>query len=51
MTRTGDELSRIDRAARGPAVLAIILAGYLLILLDVSILMAALPRIHHDPAA
>jgi hypothetical protein len=29
-------------------VLAIILAGYLLILLDVSILMAALPRIHHD---
>jgi EmrB/QacA subfamily drug resistance transporter len=29
-------------------VLAIILAGYLLILIDVSILMAALPRIHHD---
>jgi len=29
-------------------VLAIILAGYLLILIDVSILMAALPRIHAD---
>jgi MFS family permease len=29
-------------------VLAIILVGYLLILLDVSILMAALPRIHRD---
>src|SRR3954462_2075202 len=35
------------RAPRG-AVLAIILTGYLLILLDVSILMAALPRIHAD---
>ena len=29
-------------------VLAIILTGYLLILIDVSILMAALPRIHAD---
>src|SRR5690349_17190549 len=35
------------RERRG-AVLAIILAGYLLILIDVSILMAALPRIHAD---
>ena len=35
------------REHRG-VVLAIILAGYLLILIDVSILMAALPRIHHD---
>ena len=32
---------------RGVA-LAIILAGYLLVLIDVSILMVALPRIHHD---
>jgi EmrB/QacA subfamily drug resistance transporter len=30
------------------AVLAIILAGYLLILIDVSILMAALPSVHRD---
>src|ERR671923_268596 len=29
-------------------VLAVILVGYLLILIDVSILMAALPRIHAD---
>jgi MFS family permease len=29
-------------------VLAVILIGYLLILIDVSILMAALPTIHHD---
>ncbi len=29
-------------------VLAVILAGYLLVLIDVSILMVALPRIHHD---
>jgi len=29
-------------------VLAIILTGYLLVLIDVSILMVALPRIHHD---
>jgi EmrB/QacA subfamily drug resistance transporter len=35
------------RANRGP-VLSIILVGYLLVLLDVSILMAALPRIHQD---
>jgi EmrB/QacA subfamily drug resistance transporter len=35
------------REPRG-VVLAIILAGYLLILIDVSILMAALPRIHAD---
>jgi MFS family permease len=35
------------RGQRG-IVLAIILAGYLLILIDVSILMAALPRIHDD---
>jgi MFS family permease len=28
--------------------LAVILAGYLLVLIDVSILMVALPRIHHD---
>lgn len=28
--------------------LAIILTGYLLVLIDVSILMVALPRIHHD---
>src|SRR5256714_12523720 len=35
------------RAHRG-VVLAIILAGYLLVLLDVSILMAALPTIHRD---
>ncbi|HEY0363707.1 MAG TPA: MFS transporter, partial [Solirubrobacteraceae bacterium] len=35
------------RGQRG-MVLAIILAGYLLILIDVSILMAALPRIHDD---
>src|SRR3954451_20119222 len=35
------------RAHRG-VVLAIILAGYLLALLDVSILMAALPTIHRD---
>ncbi len=33
---------------RTRVVLAIILTGYLLILLDVSILMAALPRIHAD---
>jgi EmrB/QacA subfamily drug resistance transporter len=35
------------RSHRG-LVLAIILVGYLLVLLDVSILMAALPRIHRD---
>jgi EmrB/QacA subfamily drug resistance transporter len=35
------------RRHRG-VVLAVILAGYLLVLIDVSILMAALPRIHHD---
>src|SRR3954470_2085412 len=35
------------RAPRG-AVLGIILTGYLLVLLDVSILMAALPTIHRD---
>jgi MFS family permease len=35
-------------AERRGIVLAIILAGYLLILIDVSILMAALPRIHAD---
>ena len=29
-------------------VLAVILIGYLLVLIDVSILMVALPRIHHD---
>ena len=29
-------------------VLAAILVGYLLVLIDVSILMVALPRIHHD---
>jgi hypothetical protein len=36
-----------ERAHRG-AVPAVILVGYLLILIDVSILMAALPRIHAD---
>jgi EmrB/QacA subfamily drug resistance transporter len=35
------------REHRG-VVLAVILVGYLLILIDVSILMAALPTIHHD---
>ena len=35
------------REHRG-VVLAVILAGYLLILIDVSILMAALPTIHRD---
>jgi EmrB/QacA subfamily drug resistance transporter len=35
------------RGHRG-LVLAVILAGYLLVLIDVSILMVALPRIHHD---
>src|SRR5438270_1255552 len=30
-------------------VLAVILVGYLLVLIDVSILMVGLPRIHHDP--
>jgi hypothetical protein len=29
-------------------VLAVILVGYLLVLIDFSILMVALPRIHHD---
>jgi hypothetical protein len=29
-------------------VLAVILVGYLLVLIDVSILMVALPRIHSD---
>jgi EmrB/QacA subfamily drug resistance transporter len=33
---------------RRGVVLAIILTGYLLVLIDVSILMVALPRIHHD---
>jgi EmrB/QacA subfamily drug resistance transporter len=33
---------------RRDGVLALILTGYLLVLLDVSILMAALPRIHRD---
>jgi MFS family permease len=36
-----------ERGHRG-VVLAVILVGYLLILIDVSILMAALPRIHAD---
>jgi EmrB/QacA subfamily drug resistance transporter len=35
------------RQSRG-LVLAVILAGYLLVLIDVSILMVALPRIHQD---
>ena len=35
-------------ATTAGVVLAIILTGYLLILIDVSILMAALPRIHAD---
>ena len=52
MTRSARTLGEIDGAAaaearRGP-VLTIILAGYLLILIDVSILMAALPRIHAE---
>jgi EmrB/QacA subfamily drug resistance transporter len=37
----------VARSPRG-VVLAIILVGYLLVLIDVSILMAALPRIHRD---
>src|SRR5947209_8982434 len=36
-----------SRQSRG-LVLAMILAGYLLVLIDVSILMVALPRIHQD---
>jgi MFS family permease len=40
-------VSAAGRERRG-MVLAIILAGYLLILIDVSILMAALPRIQAD---
>jgi hypothetical protein len=36
-----------ERAHRG-VVLAVIPAGYLLVLIDVPILMAALPRIHAD---
>src|SRR3954468_11928845 len=46
-----DELERIGaaegRAQRG-VILAIVLTGYLLVLLDVSILFAALPTIHRD---
>jgi EmrB/QacA subfamily drug resistance transporter len=37
----------VSRERRG-LVLAVILAGYLLVLIDVSILMVALPRIRHD---
>lgn len=37
-----------QRQRRRGVVLAIILTGYLLVLIDVSILMVALPRIHHD---
>jgi MFS family permease len=37
-----------ERRERRGVVLAIILAGYLLVLIDVSILMAALPSIHAD---
>lgn len=37
-----------QREQRRGVVLAIILTGYLLVLIDVSILMVALPRIHHD---
>src|SRR3954464_9704484 len=37
-----------ESVERRGIVLGIILAGYLLILIDVSILMAALPRIHAD---
>ena len=36
------------KAAHRGLVLAIILVGYLLVVLDVPILMAALPRIHAD---
>ncbi|MEA2184436.1 MAG: hypothetical protein QOF69_3621, partial [Solirubrobacteraceae bacterium] len=46
--RTRGKDPPIAHEARRRAVLAIILTGYLLILIDVSILMAALPRIHHD---
>ena len=46
MTRTTDEHDRIGR--QRVVVLAIILAGYLLVLIDVSILMAALPSIRAD---
>jgi hypothetical protein len=35
-------------AKRRSLVLAVILIGYLLVLIDVSILMVALPRIHRD---
>lgn len=35
-------------ARRRGLVLAVILVGYLLVLIDVSILMVALPVIHHD---
>lgn len=38
----------VQREQRRGVVLAIILTGYLLVLIDVSILMVALPRIHHD---
>jgi EmrB/QacA subfamily drug resistance transporter len=48
----GDRLDRIAAPAlmreRRGLVMAIILVGYLLILLDVSILMVALPRIHRE---
>jgi EmrB/QacA subfamily drug resistance transporter len=40
--------TRLQAPRRRGAVLAVILVGYLLILVDVSILMAALPRIHAD---
>ncbi|MDX6704196.1 MAG: hypothetical protein QOK16_3246 [Solirubrobacteraceae bacterium] len=46
--RTRGKDPPIAHEARRRGVLAIILTGYLLILIDVSILMAALPRIHHD---
>ena len=41
-------MRRTPRSPHRGAVLAVILVGYLLILIDVSILMAALPRIHAD---
>jgi EmrB/QacA subfamily drug resistance transporter len=43
----GRRVSAQHEQRRG-VVLAIILTGYLLVLIDVSILMVALPRIHHD---
>jgi EmrB/QacA subfamily drug resistance transporter len=41
-------IDEVNGAPRRGVVLAIILTGYLLVLIDVSILMVALPRIHHD---